>query len=62
MYGVVPSSGGDYCNAWVGPDAITTFILYGGTDGPFATSYSPSIATTASSFVANLTLGFVLTK
>lgn len=63
MYGpVLDTSSAGYINPFKAGTTNTTFILYGGTDGPFLPSYDPdSIGATASSFNANI-LGFVFNK
>lgn len=62
MYGYVLDQGNaGYINPFMGSTTNTSYVLYGGTDGPFLASYDPAtIGATGSSFNAN-TLGFVLT-
>jgi hypothetical protein len=63
MYGpVLDTTSVGYFNAFQGGLTSSTFILYGGTDGPFSPSYDPeTIGGQASSFNANI-LGFVFNK
>jgi hypothetical protein len=62
MYGFVLGQQGDYINPQGGSATSTTFILYGGTDGPFLPSYDPEVVYQSQSSFNVLSLGFILNK